>query len=575
MVSNDSKVTLSSSGTDDSQRPPIGVRGPADHTPVGNPRPRPQRRFSPIRRRILTVNVLALGMMIAGLFYMGEYRDNLIEAEMTNLNAQADMFSAALGEGAVGGQTPLDQILVRETANRIVLRMVESTDTRARLFRFDGELVADSRNLLHAGRDVEVELLPPPDQAPDLLRVLFRMYDRLVNSLSGSTPRVAYVEQARQHARQYPEVLRAMQGRVSKAIRSFGRDQLLLSVAVPVQRYKKILGAVLVTKSSEDIDQAMFEVRVDILKIFLITLSVTMLLSFYLAGTIARPIMTLSAAADRVRTSLNRQDSLPELKTRDDEIGDLALALRDMTDALWERMDAIERFAADVSHEIKNPLTSLKSAVETAARVSHPDQQRKLLAIIQDDVERLDRLITDISDASRLDAELSRTQVAEIDLGKMLETLVDVHTSTSSDDSPKITIETGTDKGCIVPGMEDRLVQVFRNLIVNAITFSPGTGMITIALHLGATEDGKDQTVVTISDEGPGIQPGKEETIFERFYSERPEGEKFGTHSGLGLSISKLIIEAHNGSIVAGNRFSTSGDIIGARFTVTLPAIIR
>lgn len=548
------------------------IRVTGSHDSIRAQQPRPKRRFSPIRRRILTINVLAVGMVIAGLLYLGEYRENLIEAEMAGLKAHADMFSAALGEGAVGGQSPLDQSLIRETANRIVLRMVESTDTRARLFRFNGLLVADSRNLLHAGRDVEVEVLPPPDGTLNFLRFLFGVYDKFVNSLPGARKYVAYVEHPRQHARQYPEVLRALQGRVSKALRSYGRDELLLSVAVPVQRYKKVLGSVLVTKTSKDIDQAVYEVRVNILKIFVVTLSITMLLSFYLAGTIARPILKLSAAADKVRNSLNRQDRLPVLKARDDEIGDLALALRDMTDALWDRMDAIERFAADVSHEIKNPLTSLKSAVETAARVSHPDQQRKLLAIIQDDVERLDRLITDISNASRLDAELSRTELSEINLGKILETLADVHTSTSQEAAPKIIVESGGTKPCLISGMEDRLVQVFRNLIVNAITFSPDDGLITIVLDVG-TSDNNSLVTISISDEGPGIQPGKEEAIFERFYSERPEGEKFGTHSGLGLSISRLIVEAHHGTIVAGNRFATNGTIIGARFTVTLPAI--
>jgi two-component system, OmpR family, sensor histidine kinase ChvG len=508
-------------------------------------------------------------MIIAGLLYHGEYRDNLIESEITALRAHADMFSAALGEGAVGGKTPLDQVLVRETANRIVLRMVESTDTRARLFRFNGQLVADSRSLMHAGRDVEVEVLLPPIEAPAVLHALFGLYDRLVSYLTGRETLKPYVEHPRQHARQYPEVILALQGQAAKAIRTYGRDQLLISVSVPVQRYKKVLGAVLVTKTSKDIDQAMFEVRLNILKIFAVTLAITSLLSLYLAGTIAQPILKLSDAADKIRHSLNRQDRLSELEARDDEIGDLAQSLHDMTDALWDRMDAIERFAADVSHEIKNPLTSLKSAVETAARVTEPEQQQKLLAIIQDDVERLDRLITDISNASRLDAELSRTALTKINVGDMLETLTDIHTSTAKEGAPRIVVEMGTNTACAVSGMEDRLVQVFRNLIANAITFSPTEGLITIALH----QDDDGCAIVTVSDEGPGIQPGKETTIFERFYSERPEGEKFGTHSGLGLSISKLIIDAHHGTIAAGNRYATNGAVIGARFTVTLPAI--
>ena len=367
--------------------------------------------------------------------------------------------------------------------------------------------------------------------------------------------------------------MHALRGRNAHAVRSLGHDQLLLSVAVPVQRYKQILGALLVSKSSKDIDQAMFEGRLDIVKIFLVTLSITMLLSFYLAGTIARPILKLSAAAGTIRYSLNRQHKLPDLKARDDEIGDLTLALREMTDALWNRMDAIEQFAADVSHEIKNPLTSLKSAVETVARVSDLEQQRKLLAIVQDDVERLDRLISDISDASRLDAELSRAELAEVDLGKMLETLADVHQSTATGDPPALVIEMNHNTAHLVPGTEDRLVQVFRNLIVNAVTFSPPKGQIVIAMQLSTVGPDDSMVIVEIGGDGPGIQPGKEEEIFERFYTERPQDEKFGTHSGLGLSISRQIIEAHNGTISAGNRYAPSGEIIGARFTVSLPAI--
>lgn len=529
------------------------------------------RKISPITRRILAVNVLALGILVAGLLYLGDYREKLIDTELENLHTQAEMFAAALGEGAVGGSTPFGQELVRDTANRIVLRMVESTNLRARLFRLNGTLVADSRKLLKAGREVEVEILPPPDQGADILREAFDIYDRLVRWLPGKKPPPMYVERPRQHARHYPEVMEAFEGETTHTVRSLDLDHLILTVAVPVQRYKQVLGALLISETSHQIDDALLDVRRDILKIFLVSLSITILLSIYLAGTIARPIRRLARAADRVGHSLNRQDQLPVMDNRDDEIGDLAGTLRDMTDALWGRMDAIERFAADVSHEIKNPLTSLKSAVETAARVKEPDQQRKLLSIIQEDVERLDRLITDISNASRLDAELSRTELARVDIGKMLETLADVHTSTAKDGATRILLEMSSDASLIVAGMEDRLGQVFRNLIGNAVSFSPENGIISIAVRWDQPDKHTRNVIVTLSDEGPGIQPGKEQAIFERFYSERPEGEKFGTHSGLGLSISKQIIDAHNGTLVAENRYGAGGAIIGARFIVTLP----
>lgn len=527
--------------------------------------------FSPITRRILAVNVLALGILVAGLLYLGDYRENLIDSELENLRTQAEMFAAALGEGAVGGDTPFSQELVRETANRIVLRMVESTDLRARLFRIDGVLVADSRKLLKAGREVEVEILPPPESSGGTMREIFDIYDRLVRWLPGQHPPPMYVERPRQHARHYPEVMEAFAGETVYAVRSLDLDHLILTVAVPVQRYKQVLGALLISETSNKIDDDVLDLRLDILNIFLVSLGVTILLSIYLAGTIARPLRRLAMAADRVGGSLNRQDQLPAMNHRADEIGDLACTLRDMTDALWRRMDAIERFAADVSHEIKNPLTSLKSAVETAARVKEPDQQRKLLSIIQEDVERLDRLITDISNASRLDAELSRSEFSSVDIRRMLEILVDVYTSTTKPGGPSILLEAATEGPFSVNGMEDRLVQVFRNLIGNAISFSPPDGIVAIAVRCEKTDKTTKNVVITLSDDGPGIPPGREQAIFERFYSERPEGEKFGTHSGLGLSISKQIIDAHHGALVAENRYGTGGAIIGARFIVTLP----
>jgi two-component system, OmpR family, sensor histidine kinase ChvG len=341
---------------------------------------------------------------------------------------------------------------------------------------------------------------------------------------------------------------------------------LLLGVTVPVQRYKQVLGALLVTKDSSGIDAALYETRRDILKVFAVALALTVMLSIYLAGTIARPLKLLAAAAERVRADHSRQHKIPDMAGRDDEIGELAATLKDMTEALWQRMDAIDRFAADVAHEIKNPLTSLRSAVETAARLKDGDQQKKLMAIIQEDVVRLDRLISDISDASRLDAELSRAESEPTDLAGMLATLADIHNTTASDDV-NIGVERVDGGGeLLINGIEGRLAQVFRNLITNAITFSPAGGAITLTIS-------REQNMVRIDvdDEGPGIPPGNEERIFTRFYTERAETEKFGTHSGLGLSISQQIINAHGGDISATNRLDANGDALGARFTVRLP----
>jgi two-component system sensor histidine kinase ChvG len=340
----------------------------------------------------------------------------------------------------------------------------------------------------------------------------------------------------------------------------------VLSVAIPVQRYKQVLGALMLSTGSTEIEEEVRTVRFELLRIFGVALLVTVLLSLYLAGTIARPIRRLAAAAERGRGRRARVE-IPDFTRRGDEIGELSGALREMTDALWQRMSAIERFAADVAHEIKNPLSSLKSAVETAVRIEEPATQRRLMAIILDDVERLDRLITDISDASRLDAELSRLELGPVDIAAMLQALVDVHEATRGDGRPRLILDLPErGRSLMVPGTETRLSQVFLNVIANAVSFSPPDDEI----RLTARHDGR-AVLVTVEDCGPGIPEDKLTAIFDRFYSERPAGEKFGTHSGLGLSISKQIIEAHRGMIWAENRKHADGVVAGARFSIRLP----
>jgi two-component system sensor histidine kinase ChvG len=523
------------------------------------------RRRSPITRRILAINLLALVILVAGLLYLGEYRRSLIAAELAALRTHAEMFAAALGEGAVATNSATEQRLVHDIAHQMVRRLVATTGTRARLFNVKGTLVSDSRLLIGPGGMVQIEELPPLETGGALVGAVLDFYDRLVKNLLGDEGAMPlYHEKALQRAPDYPEVLKALTGEHIGTVRRTGRHGMVLSVAVPVQRYKQVLGALLLSKGSRDIDAILFQVRLDILKAFAVALAVTVALSLYLAGTIARPVRRLAAAAERVRRSHSRQHRIPDFAGRSDEIGELAMSLSDMTEALWQRMDAIERFAADVAHEIKNPLTSLRSAVETAARLDDPEQQRRLMAIIKEDVQRLDRLISDISDASRLDAELSRAELAPVDLGKMLTTLVDVYRTTDTDGLEFRLEQSGE---LIVTGVEGRLAQVIRNLIANAGSFSPPGGLIAIT----ATRD-RDWIEVTVDDQGPGLPDGKEEAIFDRFYSERPEKEKFGTHSGLGLSISKQIIEAHGGTISAENRSREGGTVGGARFVIRLPA---
>jgi two-component system sensor histidine kinase ChvG len=522
-----------------------------------------------ISRRILAINVFALAVLVAGLLFVGQYRQGLIDNEIAALTIQAEMFAAALGEAAVaeaalGPKGSSKQTILADIAGQIVRRLADTTRTQARLVLSGGSVVTDSGIRAGPGGAVVVEDLPPPiNTDSDLVRHALDLYDRIAakilpgeagpgarNTAPGETPKRALIH--------------AFNGENGFAVSRDAVGHMTVSVAVPVQRYKRVLAALTLSKDTRRIDEAVFQVRLDILKVFGIALLITVLLSVYLAGTIARPLARLAEAADHVRRGLARQYSLPDMGRRHDEIGALGGALKDMTEALWQRMDAIEGFAADVAHEIKNPLTSLRSAVETWVRIDDPAQQRKLVLIIQNDIERLDRLITDISNASRVDAEMSRAEMTPVDVGAILAALAEIHQA--SGEAKHLEIDLDITAGLTIDGIEDRIVQVIRNLISNAVSFSPPNGRIRIA---ASRDDGT--VLVTVSDDGPGIPPGSEATVFERFYRERPEAEKFGTHSGLGLSISQQIVTAHDGDIWAENRTAPDGAILGARFVVRFP----
>ncbi|MCP1610199.1 two-component system sensor histidine kinase ChvG [Azospirillum lipoferum] len=560
-----------------------------------------KRRVSPLTLRILAVNVLALALLMAGLLYLGRYQDRLIQAETEALATEARIFASALGEGAVnriltapsptGDESGERFELAPELARPMIRRLAEATATRTRLYDIDAHMLSDSRVLVGSQGRIEIRELPTPPSGDPVSRAINDLYTRLIDVVPSREGLPAYREQPGQPN---PDVERALGGETAATVwrvdGAGGDPELLLTVAVPVQRYREVLGAVLLTRGGGEIDRAIRSVRFDILRVFAVALLVTVGLSFYLAGTIARPIRRLAQAADRLRTSHGRHAGIPDLTHRGDEIGELSGVLREMTDALWTRMDAIERFAADVAHEIKNPLTSLRSAVETAGRVSDPRHRDRLMAIIADDVQRLDRLISDISNASRLDAELSRAEPEPVDIGLLLTMLAELRQTvaatmdervaagdgggggTGGDGGgplpPRVVVEVPAGERLVVPGLEGRLTQVFQNLIDNALSFSPPGGTV----RLTARRSGRSVRIV-VSDQGPGIPDGKEEAIFDRFYTERPAGEKFGTHSGLGLSIVKQIVSAHNGSVFAQNRQVSDGNIEGADFVVTLPLL--
>jgi two-component system, OmpR family, sensor histidine kinase ChvG len=541
------------------------------------------RRPSKLTARILAINIVALATLAGGFLYMGRYQDRLAAAELDALTLQARIFASTLAEGAL---VHLEEhaedeayALSEEVARQMVRRVVETTDTRTRLYHAGGHLISDSRVLAGARGVIQIEEIPPLPSSNQLKRITDYMYDYFFDLMPSRLSFPLYPDLPGTTAAAL-NVEKALNGELTRGVwrahRVDGGHDLMLSVAAPVQRYKQVLGAVLLTRAGKDIDAALRAVRLDILKVFGFALSLTVLLSWFLAGTIARPIRRLAQAAEQVRLGHGRDTVIPDMTARGDEIGELSAALRDMTAAQWARMDAIERFAADVAHEIKNPLTSLRSAVETVQRVGDGERRDRLLAIIAEDVLRLDRLITDISNASRLDAELSRADYETVDVAALLETLAEIHASAAAWeaeenpalDRPVVRFLQPPPGDCPVMGLEGHLTQIFQNLIGNALSFSPPGGVVEVT----ARRD-RGWVEVAVADQGPGIPPGKEEAIFQRFYSERPAGEAFGRHSGLGLSIARRIAEMHGGEISAQNIIDNSGDIRGARFILRLPRV--
>jgi len=532
---------------------------------------------SPLLRRILLVNALPLVLLVAVLLYLDQYQTGLLQAEVLVLREEARIYAGALGESAVRLTASDSPRIDADIAVPLLRRLTEPTpDAQAKLYGPDGTLIADSRVRPGPSGAVTTEPLPPPVDHGQLLGTIGWLYDQMLALLphQASTPLVVDVTPGAAGIDWQPDVKEVVKfdtpgqsQEMPPYIRRTRDNRLLVTVAEPVERDGHTVGIVLLTREAREVDASLFAVRMSILALLGLALALTVLLSWYLSLTIARPIQRLTGAAAAMREGQGRSGSVPKaLLARRDEIGALAAALSDSASALWARMDEIEHFAADVAHEIKNPLTSIQSAIETLRRIEDPAPRQRLLAIIAEDVMRLDRLISDISDASRIDAELSRVATERVDVAPILETLKELDDATRAEDGPRLLIDAPTGANLSVQAVGDRLVQVLRNLIGNAQSFSPPNGRIWVR----AREDPKTVSI-TIEDEGPGIPEAKLEHIFDRFYSERPSGERFGQHSGLGLSICRQIVEALRGRIAAENRRGAKGNTIGARFVVRLP----
>jgi two-component system sensor histidine kinase ChvG len=537
-----------------------------------------QRWVSPLLRRILLVNALPLAMLVVALLYLDQYQNGLLEAQVTSLREQARVFAGALGESAVRATDPDNPKLEPEVAASLLRRLTEPTpDAQARLYAPDGTILANSRVREGPGGVITTEPLPPPLDHGPVLATITWLYDSVLGFLPHDVPSTQVDTTPTAGGPDWqPDVKEEL--RLSSAgsssetppyIRRTKDNRLLVTVAVPVERDKHTVGIISLTREAREVDESLFTVRMSILGLFGMALGLTVLLSWYMSLTIARPILRLAQAAADMREGRGRSGSVPpSLLRRRDEVGELASALADSSAALWERMDATERFAADVAHEIKNPLSSIRSAIETLRRIEDPARQRQLLTIIAQDVVRLDRLISDVSDASRLDAELSRVTAEPVDVVPILRTLQELDEATrNADTDPKLEV-IAPPNGLSVWAVEDRLVQVLRNLIGNAHSFSPARGRIAVRVR-----DAGGSAELCVEDDGPGIPDANLEHIFDRFYSERPKGESFGQHSGLGLSISRQIVEALHGQISAENRRDGAGRVLGARFIVRLPVV--
>ncbi len=550
--------------------------------------------FSSLTRRIVFFNLAALVVLVGGILYLNQFREGLIDARVESLLTQGEIIAAAIQASAsvdtnsitidpekllelqagqsitpVPGDENLDFPIHPERVAPVLRRVISPTRTRARLFDADANLLLDSRHLYSQRQVLRFDL--PPITPPDM-----GMADRFMSWVNrllqpGNLP--LYKESPGGDGAIYPEVMNALTGVRGAVVRVTEKGELIVSVAVPVQRSRAVLGVLLLSTQAGDIDKIVHAERLAIMRMAGVATLVNIVLSLMLSSTIANPLRRLSAAAIRVRRGARQREEIPDFSARQDEIGNLSVALREMTTALYDRIDAIESFAADVSHELKNPLTSLRSAVETLPLAKSEDSKRRLTDIIQHDVRRLDRLISDISDASRLDAELARADAAPVDLEILLGNLVNISRQIRNHKKPVeldyvIDQKPGSRAGFIVNGHDLRLGQIVTNLIENARSFVPEKdGRITVRLSRS-----KDRCIVQVEDNGPGIQAEDIDRIFERFYTDRPEGESFGQNSGLGLSISRQIAEAHGGTLSAENiHDEESGKTLGARFVLKLP----
>jgi two-component system sensor histidine kinase ChvG len=549
-----------------------------------------------LTRRIIVSNLFGLLILLGGYLYLSQYKGWLIAAKRESLGAQGEIIAAAIAANATleterivldpdklpelegtrppfrdDGFVALELSVRPEKVTPVLRKLMQNTTIRARIYDRGGKLITDSAEILTKGQ------ISDPGRSPHAANVRPRtknLWTRMTEYLfSADLP--VYKEIGSANGNYYPEVRAAMSGAATPMLLLNESGEQIVSYAVPIRRAQQVQGVLLLSTEPGEIDEILDQERLALFKVALLALLATIAASLLLAQTVAGPMRRLSAAAENVSRSINARQQLPDFSSRKDEVGQMAGAFAAMTNSLYRRIEASEKFAADVAHELKNPLTAARSTAESLAYAKTDEQRLQLVQQIQLELKRLNRLITDVSNASRLDAELAFQETAPVELTSMLSGIVSTFRDIVDSESLRVKFEPerGSAPGdFFVSGHEGRLWQVVTNLMDNAVSFSPANGTITIKLR-------RDQDTVEfiVEDQGPGIEPDKLETIFERFYTYRPTATgSRGANSGLGLSISRDIVQAHGGRIWAENSYppgrAAGSPPTGARFIVRLPA---
>jgi two-component system sensor histidine kinase ChvG len=555
-------------------------------------------RFTTITGRIVALNIVSLLVLVIGMLYLSDFRNRLIDSRSKTLRIEASVIARSLMldgspkasdvvDDAIFGQPLENAYTISLEKSYFILRsLTEKTKTRGYIYTADGSWLADTSRVYQGGKLTRFQ---PPTRRSDDVGSVYQFWLNAERMMRGeSLPKLN--EGNLQAGKSLPEIKAALEeGSEALIARENDLGETILSLATPIEKGGKVLGALLLLTADGEIDTTLAEERSSVIRIWLLVLAVTTGGSFILAGTIAGPMHRLAQAAESVRKNNKTRAVIPDYSHRSDEIGHLANALQEMTSTLYARLEAIENFAADVSHELKNPITSLHSAMGAFAFIKKEEDRERLVQIMLHDVQRLDRLITDISDASRLDAELARESRRPVNIAELLQTLCGAINDVHRDSTARIEVQI---KGVMraialsnkspffIQGHEGRLHQVISNILDNAISFSPPDAKIRIACSLVKKTK---EVEITVEDEGPGIPPENLERVFERFYTDRPAHEDFGKNSGLGLNISRQIVSAHTGRIWAENRMAppvltkdgvaAPPRVLGARFVIRLPAL--